>query len=214
MIDVKSFTFNAFQENTYIVYDETGEAMIIDPGAYERAEKDELKEFILSKNLKVTKLLNTHCHVDHVLGNAFVKNFYKVLLGIPEGEEPVLLSVKAYAGSYGFSAYEGVENDYLIREGEKITLGSSWFTVLSVPGHSPGHIALYNPEAKILLSGDVLFNRSIGRYDLPGGNYETLMGSIKNKILVLPDDVKVYPGHGPVTNIGDEKKYNPFLNEH
>lgn len=210
MIKVKTFTFNPFQENTYVVYNETGDAAIIDPGCYDKEEKKELSDFIASENLKVKYLLNTHCHVDHVLGNRYIKEFYKVELYIHSLDEPVLRSVKNYAPVYGFHMYEEAEPNHFLQEGDILNLGNSKLEVLFLPGHAPGHVAFYNREQNLCLAGDVLFYRSIGRTDLPGGDHDTLISSIQNKLFALPDKTVIFPGHGPVTNIGDEKKLNPF----
>lgn len=210
MLKIQEFTFNPFQENTYVLYDETKEAVIIDPGCYEDDEKSELVEFIKSNNLKVVMLLNTHGHIDHVLGNSFVKDTFKVNLYIHKIEEPVMRAVKAYAGNYGFAMYQEASVDGYLEEGNSIKFGKQEFKILFVPGHSPGHVAFYHEKEKILLGGDVLFQNSIGRTDLPGGNFDTLINSIHEKLFTLPDDVVVYAGHGPTTTIGFEKVTNPF----
>lgn len=207
---VKQFVFNAFSENTFVVYDASKECIIIDPGCYDKEEKALLKKFIEEHNLTVTLLINTHCHVDHVLGNQFVKNEYNVPLTIHKLDVGTLKANEVVAPMYGFLAYESSEADDFINEGEQIKFGNSALDVLFVPGHSPGHIVLVNQKEKICLGGDVLFRQSIGRTDLPGGDFDTLMDSIKNKLFTLPDDVTVYCGHGPSTNIGYEKQYNPF----
>lgn len=211
MISTQSFIFNAFQENTYVVYDETGDCLIIDPGCYGPAEEQALWNFISDNRLVVRLLVNTHCHIDHVIGNYFVKEKYQVDLVCHEKEDANLRSVKLYAPSYGFNHFHETLPDQFIREGEKIRFGDSELETLFVPGHSPGHIALLNREQKICFGGDVLFRNSIGRTDLPGGNHQDLLDSIRNKLFVLDDKVTVYPGHGPATNIGDEKNTNPFL---
>jgi hydroxyacylglutathione hydrolase len=210
MLHVKSFVFNPFQENTYILYDETKECIIIDPGCYEADEKQELVDFIEHHRLKVVLLLNTHCHIDHVLGNSFVKDKYAVRFLIHANDEMVLKAVKAYAPNYGFQLYQEAMPDDFMKENDLISFGNQKLKVLFVPGHAPGHVAFYNEESKIVIGGDVLFLNSIGRTDLPGGNFNTLINSIHQKLFVLPDDVVVYPGHGPQTNIGFEKKTNPF----
>jgi len=210
MLKIQEFTFNPFQENTYVLYDETKEAVIIDPGCYEDDEKSELVEFIKSNNLKVVMLLNTHGHIDHVLGNSFVKDTFKVNLYIHKIEEPVMRAVKAYAGNYGFAMYQEASVDGYLEEGNSIKFGKQEFKILFVPGHSPGHVAFYHENEKILIGGDVLFQNSIGRTDLPGGNFDTLINSIHEKLFTLPDDVVVYAGHGPTTTIGFEKVTNPF----
>ena len=210
MITIKTFVFNPFMENTFVVYDESCEALIIDPGCYEDYEKEELKNFVEINSLKVLKLINTHCHIDHCLGNRFVKDTFKVPLVLQKTENQVLQSVISYAPAYGFDRYEQTDADEFIDHGNVISFGNSELTVLSVPGHSPGHIALINKEEKICISGDVLFRESIGRTDLPGGNFDTLINSIHNQLFLLPDDTVVYSGHGPVTTIGEEKLVNPF----
>ena len=210
MLSINAFVFNPLGENTYVLYDETRDCIIIDPGCYEPEEKEELKDFIQEEKLKVTLLINTHCHVDHVLGNYFVKKEYHVPLLCHAIEEPYLRAVKTYAPNYGFYAYQETEPDGFLKEHDTVTVGHQTLTVLFVPGHSPGHIALYHKESKSLIAGDVLFRNSIGRTDLPGGHHQTLIASIQQKLFALPDDVTVYPGHGPETTIGFEKKTNPF----
>ena len=207
---VQEFVFNPFEENTYVVYDDTRQAVIVDPGCYEDYEKQELKEFIESNNLKVMMLLNTHGHIDHVLGNTFIKDEYKVKFYIHKIDEPVMKAVKAYASNYGFPKYQEATVDTYLEEGKTIGFGNQQFKILFVPGHSPGHVAFYNEKEKVVIGGDVLFRNSIGRTDLPGGNFDTLINSIHEKLFTLPDDVLVYPGHGPTTTIGFEKVTNPF----
>lgn len=199
-------------ENTYLLYDETKACVIIDPGCYERSEKSELEAFITANQLQVVSLINTHCHIDHVLGNDFVKSRFKVNLSAHKVEVPFLRAVQTYAPNYGFSEYRATEIDKYLEEGDKLTFGNSSLDILFVPGHSAGHIAFYNKEQKFCIGGDVLFKGSIGRTDLPGGDHETLIKSIKNKILPLGDDVLIYSGHGPTTHVGEERKFNPFLN--
>lgn len=210
MIRVKSFTFNAFEENTYVVYDETREAAVIDPGCSTRDEREELEHFITNEKLTVKQLLNTHGHIDHVLGNQFVKSRYQVPFRMHAMELPVLRAVKTYASNYGFPGYQEVLPDETLDEGDTVQIGNSRFKVLFLPGHSPGHIGFYSSSEGILLAGDVLFYRSIGRTDLPGGNMETLLASIHQKLFALPDEVVVYCGHGPTTTLGEEKISNPF----
>lgn len=210
MLSLQSFTFNPFQENTYVLYDETGDCVIIDPGCYEPDEQKALTDFIKTNGLRVTALLNTHCHIDHVLGNAFVKRTYNVKLYIHPKDEPVLRAVQAYAPNYGFVRYEESEPDGYLEEGQYVTFGNQKLAILFTPGHAPGHIVFYNEETRILIGGDVLFFNSIGRTDLPGGDYNTLISSIHEKLFTLPGDVTVYPGHGPKTTIDHEKRTNPF----
>lgn len=197
-------------ENTYLLYDETKECIIIDPGCYEKEEQEALHEFIQTENLKVVQLINTHCHIDHVLGNYFVKDKYKVKLATSAIEEQVLKAVKTYSSNYGFPLYQEATVDNYLEEGQQIRFGDSVLDILFVPGHSPGHLVFYNTKENICIGGDVLFQRSVGRTDLPGGDHETLMRSIREKMYALPDGMTVYPGHGPTTTIGEEKQFNPF----
>ena len=210
MITVKSFVFNPFMENTYVVYDDTKECIVVDPGCYEDYEKTALDEFIISNELKVRTLINTHGHIDHVLGNVHIMDKYKVPLLMHELDVSVLRAVESYAPNYGFQHYSPSEPTGFLSEGDKVRFGNSEFDVLFLPGHAPGHIGLLNQEEKILVSGDVLFRESVGRTDLPGGDHHTLIESIHEKLFPLPDDITVYCGHGPETTIGHEKQYNPF----
>ena len=210
MLQVQSFVFNALQENTFVLFDETKECVVIDPGCSNQAENAQLKSFIDKHKLKVKLVLNTHCHVDHVLGNRFAKQTFKINLLIHRLEEPTLRAAEVYAPSYGFHDYQHQSADAFLEEGDFIVMGNHTLVVLFVPGHAPGHVAFYNEKSRILIGGDVLFYNSIGRTDLPGGNHEQLINSIHSKLFTLPDNVKVYPGHGPETTIGFEKKTNPF----
>lgn len=207
---IESFVFNPFSENTYVAFDDTKEAVIIDPGCYEPSEQAELDRFIAAQGLTVKYILNTHCHIDHVLGNFHCKTKYKVPLLIHRQDEKVLLAVQSYASNYGFAGYQPTVPDLFLEENESFVFGSTKWKVLFLPGHSPGHIAFYDEQKKTVLSGDVLFKRSIGRTDLPGGNFDVLLKSIQQKLFLLPDDVVVYSGHGPTTTIGEEKRLNPF----
>jgi hydroxyacylglutathione hydrolase len=210
MLSVHYFEFHGFRENTYVLYDETREAVIIDPGCYEFQERKSLDDFIAANGLKVKYLLNTHCHIDHVLGNNYVKEKYKVPFLIHETELSLLRAVKTYASNYGFPNYQEALPDGYLTENDLVRFGNTELSILFVPGHSPGHIAFYYAAQKIVISGDVLFQRSIGRTDLPGGNLNTLITSIHQKLFILPDDVVVYPGHGDTTTIGEEKIHNPY----
>lgn len=212
MIEIKSFTFNPFSENTYVLHDtESLEAVVIDPGCYTKEEQKQLDEYISSRQLQLVKLLNTHGHIDHVLGNAYVKEKYRIDLYSSAEDVATLRSVETYAPVYGFPNYTPTQADHFLAEGDKISLGSASLDVLFVPGHAPGHIAFYNKEQNFCINGDCLFQGSIGRTDLPGGDFDTLIQSIRSKLFKLPDETVVYCGHGPATTIGHEKKYNPFL---
>lgn len=211
MIQIHSFVFSPFQENTYVLYDESKEAVIIDPGCHSASEEKALKDFIEHHQLKVVKLLNTHCHIDHVFGNQFVKNSFGVKLFIHRLDLPILQACKTAALMYGIQPFVESQPDEFLEEGQKVKFGNSELEILHVPGHAPGHVAFVNKEQKFMISGDVLFRQSIGRTDFPGCNYNDLMASIKKKLFLLDEDFEVYSGHGPVTTIGYEKKYNPFL---
>jgi hydroxyacylglutathione hydrolase len=211
MLQIKVFTFNPFYENTYILYDETGKAVIVDPGCYEREEREELMDFVRAEHLQVTDLVNTHCHIDHVLGNEFVKTTFKVPLSIHQKEVSVLKSVQAYAPSYGFAGYQASEPDQFLEDGKFLQVGNERLKILFVPGHSPGHVVFYHEESKTCIAGDTLFQGSIGRTDLPGGDHATLLNAIKSVMFTLPEDTIVFPGHGPETSIGVEKEHNPFV---
>jgi glyoxylase-like metal-dependent hydrolase (beta-lactamase superfamily II) len=212
MIKIQSFTFNGFQENTYVLFDESKKCIIIDPGCYEQNEKLELERFIVDNELEPIKLINTHCHIDHVLGNRFVAEKWGLDLEMHELDLPTLRSVKDYCQLYGFHNHEeSPEPSTFLKEGDKIHFGNSSLDVLFTPGHAPGHIVLHSKEQHFLIGGDVLFQMSIGRTDLPGGDYDTLISSIKDKLLPLDEQTKVYCGHGPSTTIGFEKANNPFL---
>ena len=209
---VAKFTFNPFQENTYVVYDDTGECVIFDPGCFDAAERQELTSFIDREGLKPVRLINTHCHVDHVFGNHFIIEKYNLPLEIHEGELPVLNAVPQIAMMYGIPFNDPVPNvEKFIKEGSSIDFGNSSLESILTPGHSPASLSFYCKAADFVIAGDVLFYGSIGRTDLPGGNYDTLISSIKNKLFPLGDDVEVYPGHGPKTTIGYERQTNPFL---
>ncbi len=211
MIKIKTFTFNQFRENTYVLSDETKQCIIIDPGCYEYEERKELTDYITSESLEVVRLINTHAHIDHVLGNDFIKRNYKVKLSLHKNELPILEGVKAKAINYGFPHYQPTDADDFIDENHKISFGNAVLEILFVPGHAPGHLAFVNREQRICISGDVLFNRSVGRTDFPLSSYQDLKTSLRDKIYQLPDDMVVYPGHGPTTTIGEEKLYNPYI---
>ena len=212
MLKVKSFVFSPIQENTYLLYNEFNECLIIDPGCYFPEEQDELKAFITQSNLKPWMLLNTHCHLDHVFGNKFVAETYGLTLQLHE-KEKVLLDYAPTSGLMYNMPFDNYAGDYIyLKEGDIVKLGEDELEVIEAPGHSPGHICFYCAKQNFIISGDVLFNRSIGRTDLPGGDHETLLKNIREKLFVLPDETVVYSGHGAVTTIGEEKSENPFLN--
>jgi glyoxylase-like metal-dependent hydrolase (beta-lactamase superfamily II) len=212
MFQTKVLTFNAVEENTYILFNEKKECIIIDPGCYDDEEKEILKSFIGQNQLKPTLLLNTHCHLDHVFGNKYVAEEYKLKLLIHKNEEPVLQMAPSSGLMFNFPFDNYSGELYFLKEGDIISLNGDNLKVIEAPGHSPGSICFYCEKQKFIIGGDVLFQNSIGRTDLPGGSHESLIKNIKEKLFTLPDDVKVYPGHGPATTIGEEKSLNPFLN--
>jgi hydroxyacylglutathione hydrolase len=211
MLTIKSFTFNPVQENTYILYNDKKECCIIDPGCYFPEERDTLTLYIEEKGLKPVLLLNTHCHLDHVFGNKFVAQKWGLALHIHEKEKPVLdrAEESGIAWQMPFENYTG--KLVFIREGSVIRIGEEELEIRFTPGHSPGSVSFYHEPGKFVIGGDVLFNGSVGRTDLPGGNFETLFQSIQTQLFTLPDETKVYSGHGPVTTIGFEKMNNPFV---
>ena len=211
MANVQSFVNNPYQENTYLLFDETGECAIIDPGVYTAAEQNAVVAFIKDNNLKPALLLNTHCHIDHVLGDKFVFDQYGLKPQFHEGESEVLAAVVAYAPSMGFRYDPSPLPDTYLPETGTVKFGNAELELIFAPGHSPAHLCFYDKAANILIGGDVLFRNSIGRTDLPGGNYSTLIKNIEEKLFLLPDDCTVYPGHGPETTIGYEKQTNPYL---
>ncbi|MFW5793631.1 MAG: MBL fold metallo-hydrolase [Bacteroidota bacterium] len=213
MIKLKIFSFNPFQVNTYILYDETGECAIIDPACYEPYEEKQLADFIEDNNLKPVLQLYTHCHIDHVLGTNFVSNKYNLKPLTHKDSAVFLESAKVYGQSFGFEIEDLVKPDKWLDDNETITFGNQQLKTIHTPGHAAGSLCFYNEENKFVICGDVLFRESIGRTDLPTGDFDLLIRSIKEKLMVLPDDVIVYSGHGPESTIGYEKANNPFLNQ-
>ena len=211
MIQLAVFTFNEFYENTYLLYDETRECVIIDPGCNTADERRRLKEFIDQKHLSPVALLNTHCHIDHVLGNWYIAETYGLALQAHKEEIPVLEACPMVANMYGINYTTSPAITKFLDEGDIVRFGNSDLKVYYTPGHSPASIVFFDSESKILVGGDVLFEGSIGRTDLPGGDFDTLINSIRTKIFPLGDDVMVFPGHGDSTTIGDERRNNPFL---
>jgi hydroxyacylglutathione hydrolase len=211
-LNITSFTFNEFQENTYLVSDDQQNCVIVDPGCYERSEQQELVNFISQHNLKPLALLNTHAHIDHVLGNAFVLRTFDIPFYIHEIDVTTLNAVGNYAHLYGFEGYEpSPEPNHLLKGGEQLKFGNIEFDVLFTPGHAPGHVVFYNAENKCVINGDVLFKGSFGRVDLPGGSMDVLKKTIHEIMFQLPEDTTVYCGHGPETTIGEEKRSNYIL---
>lgn len=215
MIKVKMFTFSSFAENTYLCYDESSkETMVIDPGCSDSYEEKELENFISSNNLIVRYLVNTHCHIDHIFGCRFVKEKYNVPYYVPEKDVPL---IQHFDKQMEYLEIEVSTKpplpDKFVTEDLKLKLGKTEPVFLFTPGHTPGEYCIYFPEDKFCITGDVLFQNSIGRTDLWSGDYNTLIGSIETKLLILPDDTIIYPGHGEKSTIGEEKKFNPFLSD-
>ncbi len=212
MLKIQSFTFNPVQENTYLLYNEFNQCIIIDPGCYFDEEKELIKKYIYQNGLQPAMLLNTHCHLDHVFGNKFIAETYHLTLQVHEKEKLVL----AYAPTSGLMynlPFDNYAGEFIfLKEGGKIQLGQDELQIIEAPGHSPGSICFYCAKQNFVIGGDVLFKGGIGRTDLPMGDHQALLNNIKTKLLVLPDETVVYSGHGPATTIGEEKRGNPFLN--
>lgn len=212
MLQIETFVFNPYQENTYVLSDsETKECVIVDPGMHNHLEEEELREFVESNGLKPVALLNTHCHIDHVLGNHFVFAEWGLLPQFHEQELPVLISVQNYAPQMGIRYEPSPIGEVFLEDGHSVRVGEYELQAIFAPGHSPAHLCYYIPTEDMLVGGDVLFRNSIGRTDLPGGDHDTLLRSIQTRIYTLPDETIVYPGHGPSTTVGFEKATNPFV---
>ncbi len=211
MTTVQSFTFSPFSENTYVLFDETMQAVIIDPGCYHQHEKETLADFIIDNGLTVKYLILTHAHLDHVFGVAFIKRKFGVKAYLHPLDLPIFKEVPMRCQMWNIPGFEPSEIDFEMAEGDSFEIGNFKLDVIHVPGHAPGHVAFINHKERFLIGGDVLFNGSIGRTDLPLCNHQDLMDSIKNKFYTLPDDYVVYAGHNEPTTIGQEKKTNPYV---
>lgn len=211
---IEAFVCNDFQSKTHLIWDENSkEAIIIDATNFTPDENIKLKELIEKNELKVKYLLTTHCHIDHMFGNAFVKNTFHPHVYYPRLDKPLLDNIGMQASTFGLNITTPPEHDFYIEENMKLMIGDTVIKPLFTPGHTPGEYSFYIEEEKVCFTGDVLFKESIGRTDLWGGDYEALMNSIEKKLLSLPDDTVIYPGHGESSTIGSEKKNNPFLKE-
>jgi glyoxylase-like metal-dependent hydrolase (beta-lactamase superfamily II) len=213
MLNIETFTFNPFRENTYVVSDDTGECVIIDAGNYSAAEDKMLAEYVRSNNLKPVAAINTHGHVDHILGVAEVTDTYGIPFALNPMDKFLVDTASEHGKLYGMQMREIPEITTCLKEGDVISFGNTTLKVILTPGHTPGHVCFYEPESKTLFTGDTLFRESIGRTDLPGGDYSWIMRSILDKIIPLGGDVKIYPGHGPDSTVGHETLYNPFITE-
>ena len=210
-MNIKTFTVNGFAVNSFVLYDDSGECLIIDPGFYEQKEKDSLLKFISENELKPIKVLNTHCHVDHILGNRFVCEQFQIPLSAHEEDEFLLNRASQMGEIFGFKGVSSPPVDDYLKQGDTVRFGNSEIEVIHTPGHSPGSVSFFNKQDGFIIAGDVLFAGSIGRTDLPKGNYKTLISSIMDKLLILPAETTVFPGHGPSTTIRHEYDTNPFL---
>lgn len=212
MLKIRTFVFAPFMENTYIAYDEESlEAMVIDPGMFIHSDEKLFDEFMRSADLKVKYLINTHCHIDHSVGNRHIVNTYKPEYMIPKDDLFLLEMIPEQGKQFGIQLETPPPPDGYLDEAVSLTLGSIVCNPILTPGHTPGEYCLYFPGEKVCFTGDVLFRESIGRTDLWGGDYDILLESIRTKLLTLPDDVVIYPGHNEVSTIGEEKRHNPFL---
>lgn len=211
MLQLRTFTFNPFSENTYVLINEKKECWIVDPGMYDNQETNEIIRFFEQHGLQPRGIINTHTHIDHILGIQALVDKYKIPFGMHIKDEPVLRNALGSAMMFGLPLSSVPKPDYFITEGVPLKLGEDELEVRFAPGHSPGSIIFYSADGKWVIGGDVLFAGSIGRTDLPGGDHDTLLGSIRTQLFTLPDDTVVFPGHGPSTSIGHEKATNPFF---
>lgn len=211
MITVAKFMVNQLGENSYILSDESGECIFVDPGFYFDEERDEVRAYIAENKLTPVKIANTHCHFDHVMGVEFLRKEYGIPFYAHKEDAFLVDRANAQAQMFGMEMEPVQPADLFFDEGEKVSFGQSELEIIHVPGHAPGHVVFYSKADNFVVVGDVLFYGSIGRTDLPGGDYDTLISGIKNKLFQLPDDTKVYSGHGPETTLGFEKNTNPFL---
>ena len=214
MITVKTFICNPFQENTYILYDETGECVIVDAGCYGPDEQGKIDSFIAENSLKPVKLLNTHGHIDHIAGIDYLSKKYGVELYLHADDVDNINRSATMGAAWGFNIEVPTCKVNFIEGGNLITFGNSTLKVIELPGHTKGGVGFYNDEQKMIMVGDTLFRGSIGRTDLPGGDYETIIRSIIKNLLPLGDEVRYYSGHGESSTLGHERRYNPFVNEH
>lgn len=210
-LQIKIFHFNFIQVNTYILYDETQEAIIIDPGNYNIQEDTRIEHFIRDNQLKIKFIINTHPHIDHIFGNDFSKRTFQAPLLMHEKGLEIYNHAEEYCSSMPFERPPFPDPDQFVKDGDLLTFGNQSLKVIYTPGHCDGSICLYDEKNSLIFTGDLLFEESIGRTDLPSGSYDVILHSLKEKILTLPGDVVVYSGHGDATTIAHEKKHNPFI---
>lgn len=209
---IKRFEFNPFSENTYILFDESKEAAVIDCGALDAEEWTQLNDFVQENNLIVKFVLNTHLHLDHAFGLFYLYKIYNIKPQYHRNEVEMLPNLNRQAEAFGISfPEESVPVENFLEEGDKVKFGNVTLEVIFVPGHSPGSLCFYSKKDNCIFTGDVIFRGSIGRTDLWGGDYSLLIHGIKEKLLTLPEETAIYPGHGPVTTVRYEKNSNPFL---
>lgn len=213
-MDIQVFTFNPIQENTYLLSDGQGHALVVDPGNSTAGEHRRLQQAIDSAGLQLEGILCTHLHFDHILGIPFLQQQYRCDFHAHRQDESWLHNISGIAAAFGLQVPDmELRLEKTLKDGDHITLGDIDLEVLFTPGHSAGGLCFYAAREQALFCGDTLFAGSIGRTDLPGGDYATLIGSIRDKLLCLPDETVVYPGHGPVSSIGEEKQMNPFIQD-
>ena len=210
-MEIKTFHFNPIMVNTYILSDETGEAIIVDPGNCQTYEDEQIREYVASKNLKIKYIINTHPHIDHIAGNPWCMAEYHPELLMHEAGMPIYNKAFAYAAAFGLETEKMPAPDRFLQEGDVVTFGNQKLTVLYTPGHCDGSICLYSADNKLIITGDLIFELSVGRSDLPTGNEALLQQSIREKILPLPDEVTILSGHGGPTTVGRERRGNPYL---
>ncbi len=210
-MNIRSFTVNGFAMNTFVLSDETLNCVLIDPGFSNPSEEEMLIRYVSENKLIPLMVLNTHCHVDHIIGNKFVCDTYQIHLAAHKEDDFILAHASEMGKMFGMDVQASPKIQKYLFDGDLIKFGNSELVVIHTPGHSPGSLSFYCKEEQFVIAGDVLFAGSIGRTDLPGGNYEILIASIKNKLMALPRETVVYPGHGPSTTIGHEHDTNPFL---
>jgi hydroxyacylglutathione hydrolase len=211
VMQLHRFTFNPFQENTYLISHSDGTCLIIDPGCYTASEQLQLVQFISNEHLKPLAIVNTHAHIDHVLGLDYLRKYYEIPFYLHPLEADVLAWAPKSGHIWGFDMSEQDQPEYLLPDKGMLNIGNFALEIIFCPGHSPGSVCLLNSADSWLIGGDVLFKESIGRTDLPGGNHAQLMDSIKDKLFRLPESYTVYPGHGPETTLAHERLFNPFV---